>query len=98
MSQTMVVVLGMAGATYATRFFGPLVMSYLRLGPRGEAFFRALPGSILAALVAPAVLGGGPAEWGAALAAVAAARLGGMLPALVAGAGTVYLLRAASGG
>ena len=93
LSQSFAAILGMAAVTYATRLAGPALLARIPMGRRGEAFLRALPGSILTALVAPAVLGGGPPEWVGTVAALVAARLGGMFPALAVGVGAVYLMR-----
>lgn len=83
---------GMAVVTYGTRIAGPVLASRLPMGGRTEAFLRALPGAILTALVVP-TLAQGPAEAVAGACAFAAAMRGGMLGALVAGVGAVYLLR-----
>jgi len=85
---------GMALATYLTRASGLLLSSRLSLGPRGQAFLAALPGSILTAIVAPAVLASGPAEGLASLLTVAVAAKWRNLPlAMFAGVGAVFALR-----
>ena len=59
-----------------------------------EAWLRAVPGALLAALVAPAVLTRGPAEALAALAtALVMVRTGSVVLAMAAGIGLVVVLR-----
>ena len=96
-SPAVAAILGMAAVTYATRLAGPMLLARVTIGPRGEAFLKALPGAILVSLIAPSVLGGGPAEWLGGAAALAGARLGGMPLALVAGVGVVWLARSSLG-
>jgi len=85
---------GMAVATYLTRAAGLILSSRLDLGPRGQAFLSALPGSILTAIVAPAVLASGPAEALASLLTVGVAAKWKNLPlAMFAGVAAVYALR-----
>ncbi len=87
-------ILGMALITYATRVGGFWLMGRASLTPRIEAWLRALPGAILAALVAPAALAAGPAEAiAAAIAALIAARTGNVLAALLGGVAAVVGLR-----
>lgn len=83
----------MAAATYVTRALGFYLAARLPASGRGEAFFKAIPGSILMSLVAPVVVTGGPdamlASSAAALAAwktrnLAAAMAAGVLVALLA--------------
>lgn len=89
---------GMALATYLTRAAGLALSSRLSLGPRGQAFLAALPGSILTAIVAPAVLASGPAEALASLLTVAVAARWKNLPlAMVAGVVAVFALRSLLG-
>lgn len=86
---------GMALATYATRAGGLWLVSRLRLGERTAAGLRALPGALLTAIVAPAVLGSGPVGLAAALVTVAVARrTGSPLAAMVVGVALVVAGRA----
>ena len=62
-------ILGMALVTYATRAGGFWLMGRVTPSPRLEAWLRHLPGALLAALVAPAIVAAGPAGWLATLAA-----------------------------
>lgn len=93
MESNLLAICGMGAATYATRLTGPILARRLPKGGKTEAFLRALPGAILTALVAPTVLTQGVAETAASVAALAAAFRFGMLGALVAGVGVVFLLR-----
>jgi len=87
-------ILGMALLTYATRAGGYWLMGRASLTPRVKAWLRALPGAILAALVAPAALAAEPAEAvAAALVALIAARTGNVLAALLGGVAAVVGLR-----
>lgn len=87
-------ILGMAVVTYATRTAGLLLSRRLPHSPRLEAWLRAIPGTILIAIVAPAVINGGRAQAAAALVTVLVAiRTRGFLPAVVAGAAAAALLR-----
>jgi len=84
----------MALVTYLTRVSGPFLVRLLRGDRRLEACMARLPGSILAALLAPLALAAGPAEALAACITLAVAlRLKNMPLALVAGVGAVALLR-----
>lgn len=49
----------MAGVTYLTRAGGILLMGFVTLTPRVEAFLRSLSSSVLVALVVPAAVNGG---------------------------------------
>ncbi|EPR39816.1 branched-chain amino acid transport [Desulfovibrio sp. X2] len=93
-ARTWLAIAGMAVATYITRAAGLLLSSRMRLGPRGEAFLKALPGSILTAIVAPAVLAQGPAEAAASLVTVGVAARWRNLPlAMFVGVAAVFVLR-----
>ncbi|HSK38438.1 MAG TPA: AzlD domain-containing protein, partial [Arenibaculum sp.] len=58
---TLLAIGAMAGVTYLTRAGGLLVMGFVTLTPRIEAFLRSLSSSVLVALVVPAALNGGGA-------------------------------------
>ena len=97
-SDALAAILGMALVTSATRLGGLWLLGRIRPSPRLEAWLRQIPGAILVALVAPTALNGGLAEALATLVAIlVAARTGGVVPALIAGTGTVWLLRALGG-
>ncbi len=92
--ESLAVILGMALVTYATRAGGLWLMSRVRPSPRVEAWLRHIPGTVLASIIAPLAFSGGPKELLALLATVlVAARSGNMLLAMLAGVGSVWLLR-----
>ncbi len=87
-----------AVATYLTRIGGHVVLSrFRRIHPRVEAGLNAVPAAVLSAIVAPALLTGGPVE----LLALGAAAVGslrfGLFGALAAGCGLLIAIRAFSG-
>jgi len=93
--QTLLAILLMALATYATRAGGLWLASRLRLSRRVEAWLDHIPGAILVSIVAPVVLASGPAEALAGLAVVLVAwRMGSLPVAMVTGVCTVLVLRA----
>ena len=92
---TLLTILLMALATYATRAGGLWLTSRLTLSDRIEAWLEYIPGAILVSLVAPTVLTSGLAEALAGLAVVLVALRTGSLPfAMVTGVGAVLALRA----
>ena len=87
-------ILGMAVATYASRAAGLMLMSRISPGPRLTRFMHAIPGAILASIVAPSALAAGPAEAAAtAVTALTAWRFGNLPLARCAGVGAVLVLR-----
>lgn len=93
-AEAVLVILGMAAATYAIRAGGLLLADRLPTGGFIAAWMRYIPGAVLASLVAPAIVGGGPAELGAAAVTAAVFLLArNLLLAMVAGVGAVFLLR-----
>jgi uncharacterized membrane protein len=93
--QTLLTILLMALATYATRAGGLWLASRLTLFDRIEAWLDHIPGAILVSLVAPTILTSGFAEALAALAVILVALRTGSLPvAMVTGVGVVLMLRA----
>lgn len=81
-----VAILVMALATYLCRIAGVVIMSRVSLTPAIERGLAALPGSIVAATVAPLALKAGPAGILAVVSAILVARLArNELLALVAG-------------
>ncbi len=93
--QTLLTILLMALATYATRAGGLWLASRLTLSDRMEAWLDHIPGAILVSLVAPTILTSGFAEALAALAVILVALRTGSLPvAMVTGVGVVLMLRA----
>jgi uncharacterized membrane protein len=90
----MAAILGMAGATYLTRAGGVWLMGLWQPSPRLEAALRQMPGAVLAAIVAPAVIQAGIAGVPAVAATVLVARrTGNLLLALLAGVATIWVLR-----
>jgi uncharacterized membrane protein len=97
--EALVTILGMAAVTYAIRAGGLLIAG--RLPQRGFAarLMRNIPGAVLAALVAPALVSGGIIEAvAAALTALVFVLTRSLLPAMVAGVGAVYFGRMLLGG
>ena len=82
---------GMAVVTYLSRAAGLAVMSRLSVSGRLERFMKAIPGAILAAIIAPSALAAGPAEAAATLATAAVAWRSGNLP-LAMGTGVAVVL------
>jgi uncharacterized membrane protein len=92
--EALITILGMAGVTYAIRAGGLLLANRLPSTGFVAAWLRHLPGAVLAALVAPAILKGGPAEWLAAAAtALIYALTRNLFVAMVGGVVAVFLLR-----
>ena len=86
----------MAAVTYATRVGGLVLMPRLPRRPWLERWLEHLPGSVLAALVAPIVLAAGVAGAIAAAATViVASRTGGIVLPMATGVAAVWLLRSA---
>lgn len=85
---------GMALVTYLSRAAGLAVMSRLSISGRLERFMKAIPGAILASIVAPSALAAGPAEAAATLAtAVVAWRYANLPLAMAIGVAVVLALR-----
>lgn len=80
---TALAILGMALVTYATRLGGWLAVRRFALAGRWRAALEAVPGAVLAAVIAPMALATGTAESAAAALTVLAAL---RLPALAAAA------------
>jgi uncharacterized membrane protein len=93
-AETVVTILGMAAVTFAIRAGGLLVASRLPQTGFVARFMRNLPGAVLAALIAPALVAGTVAEVVAAAAtALVFVLTRSLLPATVAGVAAVYLGR-----
>lgn len=81
------IILWSALATYLTRIGGHLVLSrFERVHPRVEAGLNAVPGAVLATLVAPSMLTAGPIEWAALIVAGLMSLRFGLLELFLAGA------------
>lgn len=93
--RTVLAIMLMALATYATRASGLWLASRLPISERTEAWLGYIPGAILVSLVAPVVVSGGPVEVLAALAVVMVAiKTGNLLASMLTGVGAVVILRA----
>jgi uncharacterized membrane protein len=91
-------ILGMAAVTIAIKAAGLLVAERLPRSGFAAAWLRHIPGAVLAALVAPAILSGRLPEALAAVAtAIAFVLTRSLLPAMAAGVLAVYLLRLVPG-
>lgn len=95
---TVLTIGGMALATYSSRAAGLALMSRLTVSGRMERFMKAIPASILAAIVAPSALAAGPADALATAATALVAWRAGNLPlAMAVGVGCALGLRALLG-
>jgi uncharacterized membrane protein len=91
---TLVAIIGMAVATYATRVAGFAFMRFMNVKGRIKAALDAVPAAILMAVIAPTILTTGPAETGAAIiAAVAAILRLPLIAVVVIGVASVVVLR-----
>lgn len=93
---TLLTILAMGAATYLVRAGGYFVIRRIQAGPFLTAWMKHVPGAIFVSLVIPAVVSGGLPAWagGAVTAGLAALRLP-FVVSLIAGVGTVALLRLA---
>jgi uncharacterized membrane protein len=86
---------GMTLVTFLCRIAGVVVMSRVRITPRIERGLRALPGSIILATILPVVIDNGwPAMIALAAAIIAMAVTRIDIVGLVAGLGTLAVIRA----
>lgn len=93
-SSTLTVILAMAAVTWACRAGGLLLAGWLPRGGRAGQVLEQMPGCVMAALVVPEVLGGGPAEWAsAAVTAVVMVSTRSLPAAMGAGIAAVALMR-----
>ncbi|RWN99920.1 AzlD family protein [Mesorhizobium sp.] len=98
MSTTLWIIIAGAIATYLTRIGGHLVISrFENIHPRVEAGLNAVPAAVLTTLVAPAALGGGPAEWAALIVAGLVSLRSGLMAMFLAGAVVLVLARQFAG-
>lgn len=90
-----ILVSGMAIVTAFTRVSGYWIVARMEPGPKFRRFLETAPQTVFAAMIAPALWQGGPAEWLGAVITVIAMKLSGNLAvALIAGVGTVAVWRA----
>tara|TARA_R110002049_G_scaffold207491_1_gene378024 strand:- start:217 stop:510 length:294 start_codon:yes stop_codon:yes gene_type:complete len=94
MTDTWIVIAGLALGTFGIRFAGVLLGHSLPAHGGWARALRALPGCLIVSLVAVLLLGGGPFEWLAGLAAATVALLTRSLPlTMLVGVGCVAALR-----
>lgn len=92
--EALLAILGMAAVTYAIRAGGLLVANRLPKDGFVSRWMTHVPGAVLAALIAPAVMRGGPAEAMAAAATALAYVLSrNLFAAMAGGVLAVYLAR-----
>lgn len=97
-SETVLIILAGAFATFLTRVGGHVILSRFRaIHPRVEAGLNAVPAAVLTTIVAPSVLTGGPAEIAALVVAGLVSLRFGLIPLFLAGFATVIALRALIG-
>lgn len=97
--EALLAIVGMALATFAVKASGLLLADRLPRTGFAAAWLRHIPGAVLAALVAPALVTGTPAEIvAAAITTLAYLVTRQIIAAMAAGVVTVYLLRLAFGG
>lgn len=90
--------LAMAGASYACRIAGYLLMGYVTITPRLEAGLRAIPLGVMTGIVAPAATSGRiPELAGLATVAVLMRLTGKDVVAALGGAAAVGVVRALGG-
>ncbi|MCM5681821.1 AzlD domain-containing protein [Schlegelella sp. S2-27] len=93
-TDTLIAVLAMAAVTWGCRAGGLLLAGRLPQQGRVAQALQHMPGCVMASLVAPAVLSGGPPEWVAAAATAATMLASRSLPlAMAAGIAVVALGR-----
>lgn len=94
MSPTFWIIVAGALVTYLTRVGGHIVLSrFERVHPRVETALNAVPAAVLTTLVAPAMLGAGPAEWAALVVAGLVALRGGLMTMFFSGVAVLIVLR-----
>ena len=94
MTDQMIVILGLALGTYAIRLGGYLIGAQLPDTGRWARAFNALPGCLIASLLAVMIVPAGPAEWMAAALALIVAMISRNLPlTMVTGILAVLVLR-----
>ena len=97
--EALLAIFGMAAVTYAIRAGGLLLANRLPATGFVAAWMKHIPGAVLAALVAPAIVNGGPAEALAALAtALVYVATRNLFAAMAGGVAAVYVARLLLGG
>jgi uncharacterized membrane protein len=95
---TLLAIIGMAVATYATRVSGLFLIRGVRIEGRLKAALDALPPAILMAVIAPTITSGWREALAAAITAAAAFARLPLLPVIVIGVAAIALLRVAFSG
>ncbi len=94
MGEPLLVIAGLAIGTFAIRLGGYLLGATIPSGGPWAVALNALPGCLIAALLAVILVQAGPIEWGAAALSLAVALLSRNLPlTMLAGIGAVWALR-----
>lgn len=91
-TDTLIAILAMTLATYATRLSGLLIGRFLPRQGRMKHALDALPPAVLTAVVAPAILSG-PAEIIAGAVTLIMALRFALFPSMLVGVGTIVLCR-----
>ncbi len=95
---TLLAILGMAGATFAVRASGYLVLRRVQPGPFLRAFLGHLPGALFVAFAAPAVAQAGLAGLAGAIATLVVMALSRSTTfSLLAGVGAFWAVRLLGG-
>lgn len=94
---TLLTIVLMAAASYATRVSGLLIAGRFQPTGRAKAAFDAIPASVLTAVIAPMLLATGPAETLAGIVAFVAAFRLPLIATVLVGVGAVVLFRALVG-
>jgi branched-subunit amino acid transport protein len=96
--ETIIAILGMAAVTYAIRAGGFLIAERLPSTGFVALWMRNIPGAVLAALIAPDVMKGGPTAWIAtAAAALVYLATRNVFVTIVGGVLAMFLLRRFAG-
>ncbi len=94
MTETWIVILGLAAGTFLIRLSGVLIGQRIPQHGAWARGLRALPGCLIVSLVAVSLLSGGTREWGAGALALAVACLTRNLPlTMAAGIAAIWVLR-----
>lgn len=96
--QTYLAIFLMGVVTYATRITGPVIIRFFPDTPRVRAGLAAIPGAIMASLIAPTIANAGTAEMVAsAVVILCAFRKLPLLLSIIIGVGTLLLVRSVAG-
>jgi uncharacterized membrane protein len=91
--EAFITIAGMAIVTYSTRAGGMWLMRFASSSARTERWLQHIPGSVLAAIIAPAVISHGVSGVIAVLVTGAVSlRTGNLLLAMASGVITIYLV------